>query len=151
MSNSLWPHVLGCTRLLCPWDSSGKNTGVVCHALLQRFFPIQGVNLCLLHCRQILYCWATGKPLQGRWSSYYLSWSFLRILDILSNLKPSLSYSSISLPGQGIAPSRCSIKHLEGTWTVERMSGPQVRFISIALKIKFNKLCFAVKGIDWHV
>ena len=24
------------TRLLCPWDSPGKNTGVVCHFLLQR-------------------------------------------------------------------------------------------------------------------
>ena len=26
-------------RLLCPWDSSGKNTGVGCHALLQRNLP----------------------------------------------------------------------------------------------------------------
>ena len=42
------------TRLLCPWDSPGKNTGVGCHALLQRIFPTQGLNLGLLHCRQIL-------------------------------------------------------------------------------------------------
>ena len=27
----LWPHVLWLTRLLCSWDSSGKNTGVGCH------------------------------------------------------------------------------------------------------------------------
>ena len=27
------------TRLLCPWDSVGKNTGVGCHALLQGIFP----------------------------------------------------------------------------------------------------------------
>ena len=26
-------------RLLCPWDSPGKNTGVVCHFLLQGIFP----------------------------------------------------------------------------------------------------------------
>ena len=26
------------TRLLCTWDSPGKNTGVGCHALLQRIF-----------------------------------------------------------------------------------------------------------------
>ena len=40
------------TRLLCPWDSPGKNTRVGCHALLQRIFPTQGPNwslLCLLH------------------------------------------------------------------------------------------------------
>ena len=28
-------------RLLCPWDSPGVNTGVTCHALLQRIFPTQ--------------------------------------------------------------------------------------------------------------
>ena len=36
------------TRLLCPWDSLGKNTRVGCHALLQGIFPTQGLNLCLL-------------------------------------------------------------------------------------------------------
>ena len=31
-----------CTpRLLCPWDSPGKNTGVDSHALLQGIFPAQ--------------------------------------------------------------------------------------------------------------
>ena len=34
---------------------SSKNTGVVCHALLQGIFLTQGWNLSLLHCRQILY------------------------------------------------------------------------------------------------
>ena len=37
------------TRLLCPWDSPGKNTGVGCHFLLQQIFPIQRSNLHLLH------------------------------------------------------------------------------------------------------
>ena len=40
--------------LLCPWDSPGKNNGVGSHFLLQGIFPIQGLNLGLLHCRQIL-------------------------------------------------------------------------------------------------
>ena len=35
-------------------DSSGKNTAVGCHALLQRIFPTQGSNPGLLHCRRIL-------------------------------------------------------------------------------------------------
>ena len=42
-------------RLLCPWDSSGKNTGVSCHSLLQGIFLTQGANSCLLHCGWILY------------------------------------------------------------------------------------------------
>ena len=34
MSNSLRPHGLQPTRLLCPWDFPGKDTGVGCHFLL---------------------------------------------------------------------------------------------------------------------
>ena len=36
------------TRLLCLWDSPGKDTRVACHALLQGIFPTQGLNLHLL-------------------------------------------------------------------------------------------------------
>ena len=32
------------TRLLCPWNSPGKNSGVGCHFLLQGIFPTQGSN-----------------------------------------------------------------------------------------------------------
>ena len=60
VSNSLPPHGLQPTRLFCPWDSPGKNTGVGCHTLLQGIFPTQGSNLNLshlLHGRRILYHW----------------------------------------------------------------------------------------------
>ena len=39
-------------RLLCPWDSPGKNTGVGRRAILQGIFLTRGSNphlLCLLH------------------------------------------------------------------------------------------------------
>ena len=49
--------------LLCPWDFPGKNAGVGCHFLLQRIFLTKGWNLHLLHCRQILYGWATREAL----------------------------------------------------------------------------------------
>ena len=55
MSDSLWPHGLPLTRLLCPWNSPVKNTGVSSHSLLQRLFLTQRSNPGLLHCRQILY------------------------------------------------------------------------------------------------
>ena len=42
------------SRLLCPSHSSGKNTGVGCHALLQAIFLTQGLNLDFLHCRHSL-------------------------------------------------------------------------------------------------
>ena len=43
------------TRLLCPWDSPGRNAGVGCRFLLQGIFLTQRLNLGLLHCNQIPY------------------------------------------------------------------------------------------------
>ena len=70
VSNSLLPHgsmvaiPQQSNRLLCPWNSPGKNTGVGCHSLLQGFFPTKGSNPGLLPCRQILYHLSQqGSPL----------------------------------------------------------------------------------------
>ena len=63
---SFYPRMLGSfmthdfiiqepARLLCPWNSPGKNTEVVSHFLLQGVLLTQGLNLGLLHCRHILY------------------------------------------------------------------------------------------------
>ena len=41
VSNSLEAHGLYPTRLLCPWNSPGKNIGMGCYALLQGIFPTQ--------------------------------------------------------------------------------------------------------------
>ena len=49
VSDSMWPYGLQLTRLLCPWDSPGKITGVGCHFLLQGIFLTQGWSLSLLH------------------------------------------------------------------------------------------------------
>ena len=45
VSNSLRPHGLQPARLLCQWDSSGKNTRVGCHDLLQGIFPTQASRI----------------------------------------------------------------------------------------------------------
>ena len=55
------------TRLLCPWDFPGKNTGVGCHSHLQGIFQTQGSNprlLLLLHWQaDSLPTEPPGKPL----------------------------------------------------------------------------------------
>ena len=63
VSNSVRPYGLQPSRLLCSVDSLVKRTSVSCHALLQGIFPTQGSNPDLLHCRQILYHWATMRYL----------------------------------------------------------------------------------------
>ena len=69
MSSSLQLYGLWPTRLLCPWDSPGKNTGVGCLALLQGIFWTQGSNqhlLCLLHWQVgSLSLVPPGKPLNS--------------------------------------------------------------------------------------
>ena len=60
VSDSLRPHGLCSSRLLCPWDSPGKNTGVGCHFLLQGVFLTQGSNLRFLY---LLHWQADSLPL----------------------------------------------------------------------------------------
>ena len=72
---TLPPHRLELARLLCPWNSPGKKTGVGCGSLLQGIFPTQGWNPSLLHCRQIFY----HLRYQG---SPFKVWGGIKILNI---------------------------------------------------------------------
>ena len=54
VSNSWQTDGLQPTRLPCPWNSPGQNTGVGSHSVLQGISPAQRSNPGLLHCRQIL-------------------------------------------------------------------------------------------------
>ena len=66
MSDSLRLHGLSSTRLLCPWNSPDNNTRVGSHSLLQRIFPIQGLNLGhALQADFFLPSAAAGKLLQS--------------------------------------------------------------------------------------
>ena len=63
VSNALWPHGLGPARVLGPWDSPGKNTGVSCHFLLQGIALTQGSNPHSCNGRWVLYHCATWEAL----------------------------------------------------------------------------------------
>ena len=82
VSDSLQPHRLLLARLLCAWNSPGRNTGVGSHSLLQGIFLTQGLNLGLPHCRQVLYCLShQGSPffkciLQPKGKKANLAYSF---------------------------------------------------------------------------
>ena len=69
VSDSLPPHGLGPTRLLCSWDFPGKNTGLGCHFLLQGSFPTQRLNPRLLHWQaDSLLLSQPEKPPHGRYT-----------------------------------------------------------------------------------
>ena len=80
----MWLFVIPWTvasQVLCPWNSSGKSTGVGCHFFFQGIFPTQGWNPGLLQCRQILY------HLSYWWSPLY--WKYI-IIHMKYNLWKSL-------------------------------------------------------------
>ena len=62
MSDSVRPQRLKPTRLPCPRDFPGKNTGVGCHFLLQGIFPIQRLNP-ILHMLCSTSRFFTAEPL----------------------------------------------------------------------------------------
>ena len=82
------------TRLLCPWNYPGKNSGEGSHSLVQGTFPTQGSNLhllWLLHCRQIIYHWATKEaPL----SMVYLHFLLLLLLSFNVVLKDGVQFEN---------------------------------------------------------
>ena len=60
------PWTVACQAPLS-MEFPGKNAGVGCQFLLQEIFLTQGLNPCLLHCRQILYCWAIREANSTLW------------------------------------------------------------------------------------
>ena len=68
---TLWrPRGLQPTRLFCPWDFPGKNTGMGCHFLLQGIFSTQRLNLHLLQVSCIESRFFTTEPLGKPLSSF---------------------------------------------------------------------------------
>ena len=86
------------TRLLCPWEFPGKNTGVGCHFLLQGIFPTQGWNPCLFHCQADSF--TTVPP--GKANTHQCSNSS-SASDLLWDLEPVTStlWASVSSPIKG--------------------------------------------------
>ena len=80
---TLQPHELQIAGLLCPWDFSGKNTGVGCHFLPPEDLPNPGIEPASpvpLHCKQVLYLLShEGSSHLYPWSctdDHMLSWVF---------------------------------------------------------------------------
>ena len=91
VSHSVWPHRWQPTRLHCPWDSPGKNTGVGCHFLLQcSFTQLEAVYVyvytCMLYsvaqlCQLFATLWTAAHQTS---LSFMISQSLLKLMSIES-------------------------------------------------------------------
>ena len=76
VSDSVWPHGLKPTRLLRPWDSPGKNTGVGFHFLLQ-CMKVENESEVAHLCptlRDPMDCSLPGSSIHGIFRATVLEW-----------------------------------------------------------------------------
>ena len=76
VSDSMWPHRRQPTRLPCPWDSPGKNTGVGCHFLLQ-CMKVKSESELAQSCQTLcdrMDCSLPGSSAHGIFQARVLEW-----------------------------------------------------------------------------
>ncbi|KAB0360689.1 hypothetical protein FD754_004845 [Muntiacus muntjak] len=86
MSDSVRPHRRQPTRLLHPWDSPGKNTGVVgCHFLLQ-CMKVKSESEVAQSCLTLsdpMDCSLPGFSVHGIFQARVLEWGAIAFSDFL--------------------------------------------------------------------
>ena len=84
MSNSVRPHRRQPTRLPCPWDSPGKNTGVGCHFLLQ-WMKVKSESEVTQSCltpSNPMDCSLPSSSVHGVFQARRLEWVAIAVSDI---------------------------------------------------------------------
>ena len=84
VSDSVQPHRRQPTRLLCPWDSPGKNTGVGCHFLLQcrKMKSESEVAQSCLTLRDPMDCTLPGSSIHGIFQARVLEWGAIAFSEV---------------------------------------------------------------------
>ena len=81
MSDSVQPHRRQPTRLPCPWDSPGKNTGVGCHFLLQ-CIKVKSESEVAQSCPTLsdpMDCSLPGSSVHGIFQARVLEWGAIAL------------------------------------------------------------------------
>ena len=120
MSDSVRPHRRQPSRLPCPWDSPGKNTGVGCHFLLQ-CMKVENESEVTQSCPTLsdpIERSLPGSSDHGIFQARVLEWVAIAFSDILSYL-PSKRMGCLS----GFLVSSDSIQKLFcGSWSAFKWS-----------------------------
>ena len=83
VSDSVRPHRRQPTRLPCPWDSPGKNTGVGCHFLLKcmKVKRESEVGQSYPSLRDPMDCSPPGSSIHGIFQARVLEWGAISFSD----------------------------------------------------------------------
>ena len=111
MSDSLRPHRRQPTRLLCPWDSPGKNTGVGGHLLLQCMKMKRESEVAQL-CPTLsdpMDCSLPGSSVRGIFQARVLEWVAIAFSWATCYLCPKTPHSPV---GENVAFHKFQLKTL---------------------------------------
>ena len=98
MSDSVQPHRRKPTRLLCPWGSAGKNTGVGCHFLLQ-CLEVKSEREVAQSCQTLrdpMDCSLPGSSVHGIFQARGLEWGVIAF----SGMRTSWHYNTCGKLGE---------------------------------------------------
>ena len=84
------PHRWQPTRLPHPWDSSGKNTGVGCHFLLQ-CMKVKRESEVTQSCHNPTDCSLPGSSAYGIFQGTVLEWGAITFSDIINVLRTKIN------------------------------------------------------------
>ena len=96
MSDSVRPHRWQPTRLPCPWDSPGKNTGVGCYFLLQ-CMKVKSQSEVIQSCltlRDPMDCSLPGSSVHGIFQARVLEWGAITFSKLSFRHKENLTVLS---------------------------------------------------------
>ena len=125
MSNSVRPHRWLPTRLPCPWDSPGKNTGVGCHFLLQ-CMKVKSENEVAQSCPTLsnpMDCSPPGSSIHGIFQARVLEWGAIAFSDLSLYLSFIINHCKGFPCGSAGKESACSVGDLGSISGLGRSSG----------------------------
>ena len=147
MSDPVQPHKQQPTRLCCPWDSQGKNTGVGCHFLLQ-CMKMKNESEVTQSCPTLsnpVDCSLPGSSVNGIFQARVLEWGAIAI-SICMYMYVCINFASnflLSESGRkevnfaGYLKSNLSIFSPDIAFHIEYVSLRQLGFLHIILAIQF--------------
>ena len=167
MSDSVWPYGEQPTRLLCAWDSPGKNTGVGCHfllhhefyspwnspgqntglgshSLLQGIFPTQRKNPGLPHCRLILY------QLSHQVSPRILEWVAYPFTSRSSGPRNRLGSPALQVPLPAELPGKRNVYVFQNKMQQQQQKSKTKKNneVKISKKQKLDEECIYLKNFS---
>ena len=123
MSDSVQPHRRQLTRLLCPWDSPGKNTGEGCHFLLQRM-QVKSESEVAQSCPTLsnpMDCSLPGSSVHGIFQARVQEWGAIAFSGSASSgsLKTAVKVLARTVSSQDSVGRICFQAHSFGFWSLE--------------------------------